>query len=360
LGGYNGPSETITSPSAIAPGESRELTIPYASVAGGIGWHSVSKYDGLLSAGGQITSNAISYIAISVTEADSDQTLVLESIVADVPPSPTLPDWLGQRPPVQGNWIQTINDNFDGSSVDLVHWSITGPNYWDQISHWSPSNVSVSDGFLTIRYEKKTGSHNDDPNGKVTDYAGGFLYTYGKWVQRYGYFEARMKLPTAPGLWPAFWLMPDRGIEAGGQPERQDTANGGMEFDIFEQLTGWGPYRTNVALHWDGYKQDHKMVSSSCIYFQPDEEGFVTTGLLWLPELAAFYINGKEVFRYESPRIGSIPSDIMFTIPSGGWDNTPLDDALLPDNWVLDYVRVWQRCDLASPMDGLQPYSGTE
>src|SRR6202000_2127452 len=106
----------------------------------------------------------------------------------------------------------------------------------DQRTHWSKDDVIVhGDGGITIRYEKKTGNQNDVPAGKQTDYAAGYLDSFGKWTQRYGYFECRMKLPTAPGLWPAFWLMPDRGE---GVAHRNSTYFGGMEFDILEHLTG--------------------------------------------------------------------------------------------------------------------------
>lgn len=40
---------------------------------------------------------------------------------------------------------------------------------------------------------------------------------------------------------------------------------------------------------------------------------------------------------------------------TGGWDNNRLDDARLPDDFVIDYVRVWQRKDLASEVDGTMP-----
>jgi hypothetical protein len=39
----------------------------------------------------------------------------------------------------------------------------------------------------------------------------------------------------------------------------------------------------------------------------------------------------------------------MFTLPAGGWDNDWLDDEKLPDEFLVDYVRVWQRDDLATP-----------
>ena len=51
----------------------------------------------------------------------------------------------------------------------------------------------------------------------------------------------------------------------------------------------------------------------------------------------------------EDPRVGSVQSDMMFTLPLGGWDNSPVDDTQLPDDLVIDYVRVWQRRDLIQP-----------
>ena len=151
-----------------------------------------------------------------------------------------------------------------------------------------------------------------------------------------------MKLPSAPGLWPAFWMMPDR-----GQGDRQSTSNGGMEFDILEHLTGWGPNRYNIAMHWDGYGKEHKSTGSDRIYVQPDKDGFIVAGLLWEPGRLVYYGNGSEVLRFESPRVANVPAILMFTMPTGGWDNTPLDDQKLPADFVIDWVRAWQRKDLA-------------
>jgi beta-glucanase (GH16 family) len=120
-----------------------------------------------------------------------------------------------------------------------------------------------------------------------------------------------------------------------------------MEFDIMEYLTRWGPYRYNIAMHWDGYGKKHKAIGSDKVYFQPDKDGFVTSGLLWTPGELVLYCNGKEIGRWKNERISTVPADLMFTLPMGGWDNSPLDDSKLPDDFVIDYVRCWQRADLA-------------
>ena len=35
-----------------------------------------------------------------------------------------------------------------------------------------------------------------------------------------------------------------------------------------------------------------------------------------------------------------------------------MDDAQLPSDFVFDYIRAWQRKDLASPEDGPKPNEG--
>jgi beta-glucanase (GH16 family) len=308
-----------------------------------------TSWDGVPGTGSKFCSDAVSAMRVTA-EHTTAATLVISSVVAEAPVA-VVPEWLGKRPPVEGEWVQTFNENFDSPTLESTRWNNTGPNFWDQASHWSKSNVIIGDGVAKLRYEKKTGTQNDEPTGKQTAYASGFLDTYGKWVQRYGYFEARMKLPTAPGLWPAFWMMPDRGTSAGEQWQRQDTLKGGMEFDIMEHLTRWGPRRYNIAQHWDGYSESHKQTGTGCLYVEPDKDGFITCGLLWTPGQIIYYCNGKETARWEDPRISTVASDLMFTLPTGGWDNNSIDDKELPADFVIDYVRAWQRMDLASPAD---------
>jgi len=355
LASNTGPTGLVTAATPLAAGAEQEITVSFIpTVAGkGVSVTNPGFYSAQPGTGTNFTSDTVGAVKISAKH-EGETTLLVESIVADAPAA-QIPDWLGKRPPVDGNWVRTFDDEFNGRTIDGTKWNIYGPNFWDQASHWSKDNVIVGDGVVKLRYDKKTGYHNDDPKEKRTGHAAGFLETYGKWVQRYGYFEARMKLPTAPGLWPAFWMMADRGVKAGSLWVRQDTGNGGMEFDIMEHLTRWGPYRYNIALHWDGYQKDHKSVGSDKIYIQPDKDGFITCGLLWIPGAAIYYADGREVFRWESPRVSNVQSYMMLTLPIGGWDNNSLDDKQLPADFVIDYVRVWQRKDLASSVDGYQP-----
>ena len=349
-----GPSDTIEA-GTIAPGASREVIIPFIPKESWVGASDAGK-PGAKGAGAKpgakLTNDAVSAVILAVPDIDSGRSLVVTSIKANVPPAPKLPEWLGKRPPVEGEWVQTFNDDFDGTAPDPAKWNVYTANYWDKVSAFSKDNVILEGGFAKLRYEKKTGHHNDDPKAKKFDYTTGFLDTYDKWTQRYGYFETRTKLPKAPGLWPAFWLMPDRGRAAGEKWKRQSTGEGGMEFDIVEHLTRWGPYRYNIAMHWDGYGKDHKAIGTSNVYIQPDKDGFVTAGLLWLPGSAVYYFNGVEVARWETDRMSSVQSNLMYTLPQGGWDNNPIDDKQLPADFVIDYVRAWQRKDLASEADG--------
>jgi beta-glucanase (GH16 family) len=305
-----------------------------------------------------------------VVDPGAAKSVLVTAIIADVEIG-QVPDWVGKRPPVDGDWTQTFDEEFNAPTIDLKKWNIYGHNYWDKRTHFSKDSLILKDGDAILHYEKKHGLQNDGygtvDNGspKETDYSVGFLNTYGKFTQRYGYFESRMKLPRTPGLWPAFWLMPDRGkagpghyrTGTGKQPE-DGAGVGGMEFDIMEFLSGWGPYRFNIAMHWDGYGRDHKMTGSELNYYKPDKYGYVTVGLLWTPGSAVYYINGHECLEWKSPRVSDVEEYIMYDMVSGGWSNTPFDDTKLPGDLNIDWVRVWQRKDLATPADGPKPNKG--
>lgn len=367
-----GPTDTIAASAPLVPGAETEIIIPFAAKVPWLGIvdpvqldpHAKGSWWGAQpGTGTPYRSNATIGITLLSDKTAGAKSLLVTSILADLPPL-TLPPWLGQKPPVEGDWVQTLNENFDGNSIDLHRWNVHAINWWDKRMHFSKDQVIVKDGFLALRMEKKSGYHNDDATGKTessgakTDYATGQVDTYGKWTQRYGYFEIREKQPTAKCLWPGFWMTPDRGQKAGDRDKRETTENGGMEFDITESQSSWGIHRFNIACHWDGYGDKHKSLGTSSNYVQADKDGFIVVGLLWTPGSYVVYGNGKEIFRWESPRITSVPVRLILQNEIGGWDNEAVDDAQFPADYVIDYIRVWQRKDLASPEDGPKPNRG--
>lgn len=269
-------------------------------------------------------------------------TLEITAVHAGLPAPEPLPEWLGKRPPVAGDWVQTLAEEFDGSTLDTARWDVYGENWWDKVSHFSRDNVILGGGSARLRYEIRRGHHNDDPKRAESDHTTGFLTSVGKWTQCYGYFEARMRVPESPGLWPAFWMMPDRGAAVADRRERFTTRNMGMEFDIFEYMVRYGRNRYNIAMHWDDYGKDHKSVGSGSIYAQPDAEGYTTAGLLWEPGKASLYANGRLVGVWSDPRVASVPAHFLFTLPSGGWGGNNLDGSGLPGDFEIDWVRAWQ------------------
>ncbi|HEY3328916.1 MAG TPA: glycoside hydrolase family 16 protein [Capsulimonadaceae bacterium] len=251
--------------------------------------------------------------------------------------------WVGKKPPVDGDWVQTFNDDFNGTTLDEKLWNNKpfGNGVQTQLQHYSKQNAVVENGFLKQIAEKRPGFFNADPKMAPKAYASNYIDTFGKWKQQYGYFEARIKLPTARGLWPAFWMMPDRG-ESFERHERSTTRNDGMEFDIMEQLAEWGPGRYNIATHWDDYGADHKHWGNSSTYYGPTADNFHNFGMLWEPGKLTFYVDGIKKAEQISDRIGTAPEHFILNIQIGGWATTDVDDSKLPDAMVVDYVRAWQ------------------
>ena len=303
--------------------------------------------------GARYHSHQTTGIVFAPADATKPSSFQIIAIGAGLPPAPVAPAWLGQRPPVEGEWVKTFEDNFDGTAYDETKWNPYSGNFWDQRVGFSKQNIILKgDGLGRLRIEKRDGFHNDDPSAKATTFATGWLDTYGKWTQRYGYYEVRVKLPTAPSMFPAFWLMPERGPKEWPKYKRTDTKDGGMEFDIFEGQSMWGPYRTTFGMHFDSYVKYHKTAGTSVHYNQPDKDGFLTIGMLWTPGHVSVYSQGRKGGSWDSARVGSVQSYLIFDMLPGGFEYDPLDPAKLPAELVIDYVRVWQRKDLATPEDG--------
>ena len=180
-------------------------------------------------------------------------------------------------------------------------------------------------GHLVLRAEW------DESIGKVR---AGAVRTLGKFSAGYAYYEASICFPVAPGTWGAFWLM------CGDVSE----GKGGVEVDIVESIYNERG-QCQSALHWDGYGENHKSLSS-VKKINVYDGNFHTFGLERTAEAYIFYIDGVQVWRVTNSVITSC-SDLAYmklTVEAAAWAGAGTAACIngLPTEMLVDYVRVYK------------------
>ncbi|MBI1279889.1 MAG: family 16 glycosylhydrolase [Anaerolineaceae bacterium] len=254
-----------------------------------------------------------------------------DALLTTPTPVPTNMPVLG--PPGTG-WTMVFNDEFDGGALDASKWNTCyqwaldyGFNYCragnDELQWYQPDDVSVQNGQLHLKAEKRSFQN--------ANYTSGMVDSHGKFNFLYGYAEARFRVPKGKGLWPAFWMLPQ---DKSWPPE----------IDIMEIL-GDKPNLAYTTLHWG---QENN--STGKVFNGPDfSADFHTFAVNWQKGLIVWYIDGVEVFRTTS----NTPDKAMYVILNlavgGSWPGSPDGNTVFPANFDVDYVRVWQQGQPTSP-----------
>ncbi len=144
---------------------------------------------------------------------------------------------LGQLPQTDLNWQLLWEDNFNGFNNDL--WLKTNDckhGYEPQL--FVKNNVWVNDGKLIIRVNndktrcledfEEYSSCQECDTSLLYEYTSGRVETMPAYAIRFGYVEARIKVPHYDGLWPAFWTLIKQGLH------HEDPGHSVSEIDIFE------------------------------------------------------------------------------------------------------------------------------
>jgi len=231
---------------------------------------------------------------------------------------------------VQSNLL--FEDNFDGTELNSDNWELC-PEWERQGTFciWDNEMTSLNgEGHLVLRAEW------DMENNRVKS---GAVRTNGRFWGDYGYYEASIKFPVAPGTWGAFWMMCGdvSGVDFG--------AEDGVEIDIIESIgNDWGA--CNHALHWDGYGDAHKQVGSGELYYDLYDGDFHIFGLERTPEAYIFYIDGKESWRVTPDQCAPCPESgyMKLTVEAAEWAGAGSDACIgaLPGEMLVDYVRVYR------------------
>jgi beta-glucanase (GH16 family) len=245
------------------------------------------------------------------------------------------------------NWMLTWSDEFDapdGSAPDPKKWTTeTGGGGWgnNELEYYTAlrANSRVEKGNLVIeaRQEKFTG-----PDGVTREYTSARLKTQKLFTQKYGKFEARIRIPKGQGMWPAFWMLGDD-FPTAGWP-----ACG--EIDIMENV-GSEPAKIHGTIHGPGYSGDASLGAPYALLSGNVADDFHVFAVEWEPKEIRFYVDGQ---LYETRTPADLPAGtrwvfdhpffLILNVAVGGkWPGSPDASTKFPQEMLVDYIRVYSR-----------------
>lgn len=229
------------------------------------------------------------------------------------------------------NWTYCIGNN--GDNGDLWRWGNNELQYYKN----SEENVKVSDGTLKlIARSESIGGCN---------YSSGRIKTDGKVEVGYGYVEARIKLPSVSGIWPAFWML--------GANEPKGWPYCG-EIDIMEAWNT-GDFVQNCLHYADANGKDNYSNSMRTSSFLKswgitswNKTEWHTYGVLKTEDKLVFYYDGRRASRVidiTNELMTEMHNDyyILLNVACGGnlASNIAPSASNLPAQMEVDYVRYY-------------------
>jgi beta-glucanase (GH16 family) len=193
-------------------------------------------------------------------------------------------------------------------------------------------NIIVQNGVLIITAKEES--------FKGSNYTSARILTKGKFEQKYGRFEARIRLPQGKGLWPAFWML-GADIDTNPWP-----ACG--EIDIMENA-GSKPTEVSGAVHGPGYSGGSPILKKYNLENDRFDTGFHIFGIEWGPAYINYYVDDvlyNQITPTDVPGewvFDKGPFYIILNVAVGGlFDGPPNAETVFPQTMLVDYVRVYK------------------
>lgn len=235
-----------------------------------------------------------------------------------------------------------FSDEFDYEGLPKENfWNIAtgGDGFGNrELQHYTNrlDNLYVKDSVLHIVARKENYKQNQYTSGKIT--------SFNKVHAKYGKIQVRAKLPVGGGTWPAIWTL---GANIG------DGVNWPAcgEIDIME-FVGNKPNQVLFSIHSEGY--NHKIGNNPAVIkeFVNIQNDFHVFELIWEPDKLIYKIDDvvHNVFEKGDK---SVPKDWPFQAPHflilnlaiGGTLGGEVDDSIFPAEFLIDYVRIYERVD---------------
>jgi beta-glucanase (GH16 family) len=211
----------------------------------------------------------------------------------------------------------------------------TGSNGWGnkELQYYSdrPQNIKVEDGMLKITAIKES--------FMGSAYTSARILTKGKFEQKYGRLEARIKVPLGKGLWPAFWML-------GANSDTVIWPQCG-EIDIMEYL-GSKPTTIFGSVHGPGYSAENAITKNYVLPNNRFDNDFHIFGIEWDENKINYYIDDV-LYNQITPK--DVPGEWVFNQPfyfilnmavGGNFPGSPNSETVFPQTMIVDYIRVYQ------------------
>lgn len=253
----------------------------------------------------------------------------------------------------KGGWKLIWREEFDYKGLpDANKWNYENGyvrNHEQQYyTNGRTDNARVENGVLTITGKKETYPNHDYIEGSTSwqkkdslaQYTSARINTNGKADWQYGRIEVRAKLPHGGGIWPAIWMM---GI---------DRENVGWpacgEIDIMEFI-GNHPQDLYGTIHFaDSSAASGHLSSGSKTSDTTLQKDFHVYALEWNEDAMDNYLDDKMYHHFviDSAGKGSNnpfrkPFYLLINLAMGAEWPGPVDDAVLPQQFIIDYIRFY-------------------
>ncbi|PRZ24178.1 glycoside hydrolase family 16 protein [Flavobacterium granuli] len=210
-------------------------------------------------------------------------------------------------------------------------------------------NVWVSKGVLAITGRKesypnesfKKESKDWKTKDSLAQYTSASINTLGKVGWKYGRIEVKAKLPRGGGIWPAIWMMGTNRPEV-GWPKCG-------EIDVMEFI-GNHPKDIYGTIHYPDPVSNGNKSNGGKIVAENLDSQFHIYAIEWNEQTIDIYFDDNKYHSFSIDTAGQgadnpfrKPFYLLLNLAMGANWPGPIDDTVLPQQFLVDYVRVYQK-----------------
>ena len=236
-----------------------------------------------------------------------------------------------------------FSDEFTGASLDTSKWNtsflwgtdlfINGEEqYYVDIANepdFGFNPFSFDGNNLTISTIETPAEMSEKALNQP--YLSGLITSYDSFKFTYGYAETRARFTHGRGYWPAFWLLNAYYVDA--KPEIDIMEFIGHNQDVM--------YHTYHYFDSDGELRSTKSHPVPGIDFTADYHTFAVE---WSPGTLVFFVDGIETKRIVDINVSQQEMYVLANQAVGGWwAGSPDETTPVPGEYIIDYIRVYQR-----------------